>query len=212
MTVKPIADTPAPVAPDAFAQAHRRLLADSSIQFDLPSYEPPQAPGWLRSLWHALESAGPLFRVLFWVAVAALVVYLIYLLALRIMGRDFPFSRRRDEGADGDLRPEAGAARQLLAEADGLAARGLFGEAVRLLLFRSIEDIDARRPNLLCPALTSRDIASLPAIPARPRDAFARIAAGVERSLFARRPLGEEDWRACRSAFEEFAFAKGWRG
>jgi len=81
-----------------------------------------------------------------------------------------------------------------------------------LLLFRSIEDIDSRRPDLVRPALTSRDIAALPAIPERPRGAFARIAMLVERSLFARRPLGEPDWRDCRAAYEEFAFADGWRG
>ena len=34
----------------------------------------------------------------------------------------------------------------------------------------------------------------------------------VERSLFAQRPLGESDWRDCRAAYEEFAFAEGWRG
>ena len=79
-------------------------------------------------------------------------------------------------------------------------------------MFRSIEDIDSRRPALVRPALTSRDIAALPAIPSRPRGAFARIAMTVERSLFGRRPLGPEDWRDCRSAYEEFAFAEAWRG
>ncbi|HYN46868.1 MAG TPA: DUF4129 domain-containing protein, partial [Allosphingosinicella sp.] len=62
------------------------------------------------------------------------------------------------------------------------------------------------------PALTSRDIAALPALPERPRSAFARIAMLVERSLFAARPLAADDWRDCRSAYEEFAFAEGWRG
>ena len=48
--------------------------------------------------------------------------------------------------------------------------------------------------------------------PERPRGAFARIAEMVERSFFARRPLVETDWRACRAAYEDFAFAEGWRG
>jgi hypothetical protein len=34
----------------------------------------------------------------------------------------------------------------------------------------------------------------------------------VERALFARRPLGADDWRDCRAAYEEFAFAEGWQG
>ena len=34
-----------PIDPAAFADAHRQLLADPTIQFDLPSFEPP-APPW----------------------------------------------------------------------------------------------------------------------------------------------------------------------
>ena len=35
----------------------------------------------------------------------------------------------------------------------------------------------------------------------------------VERSLFARaRRSAAGDWRDCRAAYEEFAFAEGWRG
>ena len=75
----------------------------------------------------------------------------------------------------------------------------------------SLEDLDTRRPGLLRPALTSRDIAQLPAIPDAPRSAFARIAARVERSLFGGQTLAEPDWRDCRAAYEEFAFAGAWR-
>ena len=99
----------------------------------------------------------------------------------------------------------------LLGEADALAAAGRYAEAAHLLLHRSIEDVDARRPDLIRKSLTSRDIAALPAIPDRPRGAFARIAMLVERSLFARRPLAEPDWRTCRTAYEQFAFAEAWQ-
>src|SRR6185369_17130871 len=101
--------------------------------------------------------------------------------------------------------PEAKEARELLSEADALAAQGLYSEAAHLLLFRSIEDIDDKRPDLLRPALTSRDICALEEIPGPPRSAFARIAAMVERSLFAGRPLVSSDWGDCRAAYEEFA-------
>ena len=78
----------------------------------------------------------------------------------------------------------------MLGEADALAAEGLYSEAARLLLYRSIEDIDDKRPDLVRPALTSRDIGALSDIPGRPRSAFARIAMMVERSLFARAAAG----------------------
>ena len=34
----------------------------------------------------------------------------------------------------------------------------------------------------------------------------------VERSLFAQRPLAAGDWSDCRAAYQDFAFAEGWRG
>jgi len=124
--------------------------------------------------------------------------------------------RRRAPGGqkepEASLQPEAAPALALLGQADALAADGHYGEAARLILHRSIEDIEARRPALVRPALTSRDIAGLPALPGGPRAAFARIAMLVERSLFARRALGADDWRDCRAAYQEFAFAESWRG
>ena len=40
-------------------------------------------------------------------------------------------------------------ARRWLEEADALAGKGQFEEAVHLLLYRSIEDIEKQRPDLL---------------------------------------------------------------
>jgi len=194
--------------PGAFAEAHRQLLGDATIQFDLPAPEPPpQPPEWMGGLL-------PVLQILFWVAVAALVAFLVYAIVARLAGRDWSWRRKGEtaEGPDESWRPEAAEARELLGEADALAARGLYSEAARLILHRSIEDIDDKRPDLVRPALTSRDICALEQIPGKPRSAFARIAAMVERSLFAGRPLLSGDWSECRAAYEEFAFAEGWRG
>ena len=211
MTGKPIAVPSAGHVPAEFEEAHRALLADSSIQFELKAYEPPQTPGWVEWLGRFLSNEHPVLNGLLWVAVGLIVLTLLFFVLRRLAGSRWPWASEPEETVD-DWRPGEAPARALLAEADALAAEGRFGEAAHLLLFRSIEDIDSRRPDLVRPALTSRDIAALPAIPERPRGAFARIAMMVERSLFARRPLGEVDWRDCRSAYEEFAFAEGWRG
>lgn len=200
-----------PIDDATFAEAHRQLLADRSIQFDMPQVAPPEMPQWLGGLGRIISASWPAVQILFWVAVAALVLFLLYVLAMHLSGREWRWGRAEPETPQ-DWRPDEAPARQLLGEADALAARGLFSEAAHLLLFRSIEDIDTRRPDLVRPALTSRDIAALDAIPAKPRTAFARIAMAVERSLFARRPLAETDWREARAAYEDFAFAEGWRG
>lgn len=200
-----------PIDDAAFAEAHRQLLADRSIQFEMQPFRPPEMPEWLGGLGRFVSAIWPVIEVLFWVAVAALALFLLYVLAMRLAGREWRW-RRAEAAVEESWRPDEAPARQLLGEADALAARGLFAEAVHLLLFRSIEDIDSRRPDLVRPALTSRDIAALGAIPERPRSAFLAIAMAVERSLFARRPLAEADWREARAAYENFAFAEGWRG
>lgn len=204
MNAKPPA-APATNGGQAFADAHREMLGDSAIQFDFPPMEAPQPQTEFMNM-------GPLLTVFFWIAVAAIIAFLLYLIVPRLMEAKWP--RRNGEGEDADetWRPEAAEARELLSEADALAAAGRFSEAAHLLLYRSIEDIDEKRPDLVRPALTSRDIAALDAIPSGPRSAFARIAMMVERSLFAQRPLAAGDWGDCRAAYQEFAFAEGWRG
>ena len=149
----------------------------------------------------------------FWLLVAMAALAILYFIALRLSKIRAPWHRARSKETEAaELQPRPALARQLLQEADELALEGRFSEAAHLILFRSIEEIDSRRPELVRPALTSRDIAALPAIPEQPRSAFARIAMIVERGLFARRELGEGDWRDCRSAYEQFAFAQAWRG
>ncbi len=110
---------------------------------------------------------------------------------------------------DGEWRPAAARARPLLEDADRLAADGRFAEAVHLILFRSIEDIDRRWPRLVQPALTSRDIAQHPALPTAARTTFAAIARTVERSFFGGQAIGPAEFEACRSEYQAFALPAG---
>jgi hypothetical protein len=156
-------------------------------------------------------------HVFLWIAAAvALLIILYWVFAFfqdRQGGNREARPKKRKPGPEQPTwRPEEAQAAQLLDEADILARQGRYDEAARLLLHRSIGEIDAHRPDLVRPALTSRDIAGHPLLPRGPAAAFARIAALVERSLFARRPLGADDWQDCRAAYRDFAFAEGWRG
>ena len=177
-----------------------------------PDPPPSPPPAWLRWLSEFFSTDHPDLRIALWVLAAIFALAIAALVVARMRGMEWPWRRKRGEAeADESWRPEAAEARELLGEADALAAAGRFSEAAHLLLYRSIEDVDERRPDLIRKSLTSRDIASLPAIPERPRGAFARIAALVERGFFARRDLAETEWRECRTAYEEFAFAEAWR-
>lgn len=194
------------------AEAHRRLLADQSIQFEFAAYEQPKVPDWMRVLGEFLRENFGLIETGFWILIGLLALALAWVLFARIAGIDWRLRRpRREQEAAEDWRPEEAPARALLKEADALAGEGRFSDAAHLLLFRSIEEIEKRRPRLVRPALTSRDIAGAPDLPSGPRSAFASIAMTVERSLFGGHSLDEGDWRQCRKAYEEFALAGAWR-
>ncbi len=202
----------APDGGDAFARAYARMMSDPALQHSLPPVVPPHVPDWLKTLAHALVRAWPVLRVLIWIALAAALLMLLWLIAKRFF--DLRMSWRRRGASDGateaEWRPDAAPARALLAEADALAARGRYGEAARLVLQRSIEDIARRRPALVRPATTSRDLAATPDVPATARLAFTSIAGVVETSLFADRGATAEAWDQARRAYAEFALPAHW--
>ncbi|HYJ82580.1 MAG TPA: DUF4129 domain-containing protein [Allosphingosinicella sp.] len=218
------------------AAAHEALKADPSIQFNLqPAPPPPRAPQWLRDLfeWLAevLEPVGrfiqwigsfmpdaPYARILLWTVLIGAAVGLAYMIYRRIEEGEWRLPRRRRpvylaaEAEEESWAPEAAPARSWLREADALAAQGLYAEAVHHLLFRSIEDIGRRRPKLVRPALTSRELARAEALPAPAQSLFSRIAGLVERSLFGGRPVAEADWTAARAAYADLVTPGTWRG
>lgn len=217
--------------------AHRALRSSGDIQFRLlRAPEPPKTPEWARAfgqwLRHVLAPLGRFFRwigsflpdapyarILLWTVIAVLAAMLIAAIYTRIRHGEWrlPRFRRRSALQSADAEevewvPEAAPARAWLDQADRLAAQGQFGEAVHHLLLRSVEDIARRRPQLVRPALTSRDLARAASIPAAPRRLFADLAAVVERSLFGGRAVSPDDWSACRAAYADFARARSWQG
>jgi hypothetical protein len=202
------------------AALHARLLRDRSLQFDFsapPQIRPTPIPSWLKAvaefLNHLFGGALPGVRILFWIGVGGVAILVVWLILREILGARLARKRGRRPArpAPLDWRPDPRRARALLENADRLALQGRFDQAVRLILRRSIEDIEDRRPRLVGPALTARDIAGLEALPAAARAAFAGMAAIVEFSAFAGQPIGEGDFAHCRAAYETFAFPDAWR-
>ncbi len=149
-----------------------------------------------------------------WIGIALILLFLLYhfVPAFARWVDNLRFGRKRgDADADDPVgQAEAGAARALLAEADALAAEGRFAEAVHLLLYRSVEDIEGRRPGLVKPAMTSRDLADAHDLPSVARGAFGRIARAVEISLFGGRSIDAGAWEQCRAAYAELTVPKNW--
>jgi hypothetical protein len=194
------------------ARAHEALRARSDIQFEMTAAKPPEIPPWMRWLARQLGEVAPYMG---WVLLAcaaigaAIIVYLVVSALIRTRhSGDANAVAEQDVAA---WRPTEKAARALLADAEALAARGRYEEAVHLLLQRSLEDIQRHRPRLLRPALTSREIAGSEWMPGIVRRTFAAMAAPVERSLFGGRSLARTDWEEARAAYGEFALPGSWR-
>jgi hypothetical protein len=201
----------ATAAGGSFDSAHQALAADKTLQFEMKGVEPPPPPpGWLQPLADFLQAMEPLFTIIFWIGLAAIVLSILWFIGRELIRIRPPGKTDRLDIRDDGWRPAPAAALALLSEADALAAEGRFAEAVHLLLLRSINDIDGRLPNTVRPALTARDIAGLGRLPAAARPAFDKIARVVESSLFGGRPVDRAAFVDCRAAYEAFAFPQAW--
>jgi hypothetical protein len=143
----------------------------------------------------------------FWGGVAIVAALILYVIVTEIMRR-MP-GRKKEKTAEPTAapvyRPAVARAKALLEEADRLAAQGRYSEAARVLLHRSIEDLEQVFSLAIGPGLTSREIARLDPLSAHGRDVFSGIARAVERSLFGGHALGASDFQQCREAYASFA-------
>lgn len=207
----PVQQTPGP-ADAALAQAHSRLLADDRLQFDRTGFTPPEVPGWLQWIPDALRAIAPFLQIIFWVGLAAILALIAWFIVRELLGLRLPSPKAEaSAAAEPEWRPDEATARNLLAGADTLAAEGRYAEAAHLLLRRSVEDIEKRKPHAIKVSLTTREIAAATSLPEAARPAFTHIGQVVERSLFGGRPVDAQDFADCRRAYEDFALPAGWR-
>ena len=202
--------------PELLGPGYSQTMAGDTIQTGFPPPPPPHDNpqwdlGWLRDFF---EWTAPALKPLMWIGAAALLLLILYhfvpAFADWVDNLRFGRKRRSEETEESIGEAEAGAARARLADADALAAAGRFAEAVHLLLYRSVDDIAGRRPGLVRPAMTSRELAAAADLPSVARHAFSRIARAVEISLFGGRSIDETAWHECRTAYAELTVPKNW--
>ncbi len=208
----------------ALAEAHAAYLRNGQLQLERPENipepppPPPSTPDWLTAIGNFLAPIfnfiGAILPLLFWGAVGLAVLGILYFLFAEALNARFgkDGKGKLDEGDDVlvDIRPDEASARSLLERADALAREGKFAEAVHLLLFHSIQDIQSRLENGVPNSLTAREIGGLDKLPEVARQALQPIIFIVEKSFFGGRAVNEDGWQEARTSYENFAFGEGW--
>ena len=206
-----------------------------AVEFEMPAglqteftYEPPedlqtklpqdkarelkerkQREPW--GIFKFLGTLGPLFKLIFYGLLAAAVGFIIFTIVreiVRIRNNMVPKDKDEDMPEAPDYQPDAETARILLADAEKLAAQGKYEEAVHAILFRTIQDIQDKRPHHVKRSLTSREISRLPILSEKARKGFSMIGRLVENSFFGGGTLTEEDYTTSVATYKNFAFGK----
>ncbi|HEY4031793.1 MAG TPA: hypothetical protein VGM25_15725 [Caulobacteraceae bacterium] len=208
---------------DRLGPAHAALLQQTDLQFQLSAaapHKPSPLYQWLAKLLKPLGEAlapaakalAPIAPYIFWAGVAIGAAFILFLICQRLFGmkRGLVIGGLKLSASPEPWRPAPEQARALLEEADRLAGDGRFVEAAHLILLRSVQDIEARRPRAVAISLTSRDISRLEVLPPSARLLFGGIAEAVEISLFGGRPMDGEGYARCRNAYSSFVQAGSW--
>lgn len=202
---------------EALVEAH---TSNSRIQSERPTLEPELDDAPPRRNNGIIEAIGKFFAWIFqnfgwlirYLLIGAVIAVLAYALWYMLGGLTLPGRRERKDKAAADVseidevRPVRKEAEALLQQADALAAQGRYAEAVHLLLFRSIADLNARRAGGVPQSLTAREIERLGDLPERARAALSPIIRLVEKSFFGDRPVDQSGWKEARASYEAFAF------
>ena len=149
---------------------------------------------------------APIFKIIFYLGMGALILGAVYLIGRAVYETRFalPVIKKDEDAEEIPLyQPAEAQARILLDEVDRLAAEGRYGEAVHTLLFRSIQDIDRNRPNVVRRSLTSREIGSLSVLTMEARRAFSTIAGVSELAHFGGVSVNEAGFQTARNAYAD---------
>ncbi len=201
-----------PLDPDEAQSLAAKILADG-YQGELPEGPSPSRdipepvridlPDWLarplvffmRAIVYVLLAVG-LFLLCFWLA-RTLWSYV---------------EERRDQGA-AEERPGLAATGAgtdpHLADPSALAAQHRFAEAIHVLLLRSLQYLNRRRPSPLPDSLTSREVLARLALPESARRALETLVLSVEISHFGGRSPDRNDYERCLACAEELQAVAG---
>lgn len=195
---------------DEIERAYRAVKRNDVYQYELaePIQRRPASAfeKWLGRFFGGIFSFfAPLLEIIFWLGLGALALGAAYLIGRAVYETRFakPALKEKDAPDVPLYQPAEAQARILLDEVDKLAAEGRYGEAVHTLLFRSIQDIDRNRPNVVRRSLTAREIGALSVLTAEAQTAFSTIAGVSELAHFGGVLVNKAGFETARQAYAE---------
>jgi hypothetical protein len=217
----------APVDDDAIERARQQVL-DHDYQPELPRYAGSGAAGLAglpqRRAGGELEDAerrramldtraqpeggSSLMSMVMWVL----------LFVIGVLVASWLASELSRYGGDAELEPEpdvqgrmqaasAAIIERPLGDADELARRGQYAEAIHTLLLRTLQELARSAAVRVGPATTSREILARVPLLADARTALAGLIIAVEITHFGAEPASAADYERCREQFHVFAAA-----
>jgi len=224
-------------APDRVDEAARRALADRDIQTTLPglagrtraSPAPQPPPRGDQNARRRREpdmrsgdqtaGVGGVGKVVLWAVAIVAGLALIYFVLREVLAWRLGSGRKRFEAADAAVVAGAAAGPDederragLLDEADRLAARGAFAEAIHLILMHSLGRLEGVGEQRIGRSLTAREIlrgSQVGKVTARARQLLGAIVGASELAHFGGRPADRDAYQRCREAFQGFAAETG---
>ncbi|WP_193369532.1 DUF4129 domain-containing protein [Pelagibius marinus] len=197
--------------PGDVAASRDRVLGDSRYQTEKPEPEvAPEVDQWTIPPW--------LVDTILWglgAVVAGIILFFLFNLARELLESRLGIKRSPKvapaEAAKVQAVPPARreAEHRTLAEADALAAEGRFSEAIHLLLLVAMERLRRELGPRVAPAMTSREVLRLSAIPGEATAPLTRMVALSEINHFGGRSAREPEYRNCRDDFLRFNGMEG---
>jgi hypothetical protein len=149
---------------------------------------------------------GGMFAIIMWGVIIVGVVLLIVWIGAELMKYGGDDSAIAQDAAV-PAAPDLAVIDRPLGDAEELARRGEFREAIHTLLLRTLEELARTASVRVAPAMTSREILGRVPLLADSRDALAGLITAVELTHFGGDEATEHDYVRCRAQFQVFATA-----
>jgi hypothetical protein len=176
----------------------RQSISRRDLQSDMPA-EIAKQQHWLD--WLKFDISPEWGRIILWGAVILGILITIWSLrdSLPILSRSRKIVASEIRGQSASPSSRMDEARM---EAEDLASQGNYGEAMHLLLLKSLAEIRLRLGVSFAASLTSREIVRRVQLPQTGRGALAAIVQSVERTYYGGRLASREDYAGCREEFD----------